>query len=306
MAGSQPGDLGYGIVNVTYDNRDRVATRQDQKGNTLTYDANGNRLNSSAGTVYSWDLDNRLVAAGNHSFEYDALGRRVIVSIGNETSVMVCPDGQLIAVYALAATTSAPAKTFIYGSYVDEPLMQVSGQEKFYFSRNQQYSITGATNAAGQIVERYAYTAYGETIILSPAGTPRVTSSVGNPFTYTGRYNHTEVGLIYFRARYYNTATGEFISRDPLEYVNGMSLYRGYFVPNGMDPSGLLSCEEQCSITCGLSAAIACNLLPPPFNLGCGLTTAIECVAICSLTCDPVPGHCVLRPNMGFGPPMGN
>ena len=32
--------------------------------------------------------------------------------------------------------------------------------------------------------------------------------------------------------------TGEFISRDPLEYVDGMSLYRGYFVPGAMDPSG--------------------------------------------------------------------
>ena len=44
---------------------------------------------------------------------------------------------------------------------------------------------------------------------------------------------------MYFRARYYDPATGEFISRDPLGYVDGMSLYRGYFVPGGVDPSGL-------------------------------------------------------------------
>ncbi len=44
---------------------------------------------------------------------------------------------------------------------------------------------------------------------------------------------------MYFRARYYDPQTGEFISRDPLEYVDGMSLYRGYFVPNGMDPNGM-------------------------------------------------------------------
>lgn len=41
-----------------------------------------------------------------------------------------------------------------------------------------------------------------------------------------------------FRARYYDPATGEFISQDPKEYVDGMSMYRGYFVPNGVDPSG--------------------------------------------------------------------
>ena len=43
---------------------------------------------------------------------------------------------------------------------------------------------------------------------------------------------------MYYRARYYDTGTGEFISQDPLEYVDGMSQYRAYFVPNGMDPSG--------------------------------------------------------------------
>ncbi len=49
------------------------------------------------------------------------------------------------------------------------------------------------------------------------------------------------VALLLIRARYYQPLTGEFTSRDPLEYVDGMSLYRGYFVPNAVDPFGL--CE---------------------------------------------------------------
>jgi len=43
---------------------------------------------------------------------------------------------------------------------------------------------------------------------------------------------------MYFRARYYDRVTGEFTSRDPLEFVDGMSLYRAYFVPNHTDPKG--------------------------------------------------------------------
>ena len=46
------------------------------------------------------------------------------------------------------------------------------------------------------------------------------------------------VALLLIRARYYDPTTGEFTSRDPLEYVDGMSLYRGYFVPSGVDPFG--------------------------------------------------------------------
>ncbi|EDM28834.1 hypothetical protein LNTAR_13497 [Lentisphaera araneosa HTCC2155] len=43
-----------------------------------------------------------------------------------------------------------------------------------------------------------------------------------------------------FRARYYSTELGQFISRDPLEYVDGMNMYSGYFARQfGVDPSGL-------------------------------------------------------------------
>ena len=42
-----------------------------------------------------------------------------------------------------------------------------------------------------------------------------------------------------YRARYYSTELGQFISRDPLEYVDGMSMYSGYFAQRMMmDPSG--------------------------------------------------------------------
>ncbi len=47
------------------------------------------------------------------------------------------------------------------------------------------------------------------------------------------------VALLLIRARYYDPLTGEFTSRDPLEYVDGMSLYRGYFGIGGVDPFGL-------------------------------------------------------------------
>jgi len=42
----------------------------------------------------------------------------------------------------------------------------------------------------------------------------------------------------YFCARYYHAQLGRFISRDPLGFVDGMSLYRGYFVPRSVDPFG--------------------------------------------------------------------
>ena len=53
------------------------------------------------------------------------------------------------------------------------------------------------------------------------------------------------VALLLIRARYYDPMTGEFTSRDPLEYVDGMSLYRAYFVPNGTDPFGFQTVVQE-------------------------------------------------------------
>jgi hypothetical protein len=47
--------------------------------------------------------------------------------------------------------------------------------------------------------------------------------------------------LLHKRARYYDVVSGEFISRDPLDYVDGMSQYRGYFVPKSVDPEGSIT-----------------------------------------------------------------
>jgi hypothetical protein len=52
---------------------------------------------------------------------------------------------------------------------------------------------------------------------------------------------------MYFRARYYDPNTGEFTSRDPLEYVDGMSQYRGFqdLPLVGVDDLGDLADEDH-------------------------------------------------------------
>jgi len=70
------------------------------------------------------------------------------------------------------------------------------------YHRNQQFSIVGLTNAAGTLVERYTYTAYGTLSIHAPSGTSRSSSSYSNRYTYTGREWDPDLGLYHFRARW--------------------------------------------------------------------------------------------------------
>ena len=105
--------------------------------------------------------------------------------------------------------------------------------------------MTALTDTSGNVVERYAYTAYGKTTILDGAGAQIATSAYNNPYTFTGRRFDSETGLFYFRARYYDAELGRFIGRDLLGYVDGMSLYAGYFVSGSVDPEGT-ACQDPC------------------------------------------------------------
>src|SRR5882762_7235769 len=71
----------------------------------------------------------------------------------------------------------------------------------------------------------------------------KLTSSTGslvNPFRYTARESDTETGLYYYRARYYDSSVGRFISEDPIGINGGINFYA--FVGNSpvdlVDPSG--------------------------------------------------------------------
>src|SRR6056297_904255 len=51
------------------------------------------------------------------------------------------------------------------------------------FHRNQQYSITALTDGSGSIIERYAYTAYGQPTFARGSGTVLTASAEDNRYT---------------------------------------------------------------------------------------------------------------------------
>ena len=117
---------------------------------------------------------------------------------------------------------------------------RLSGGQRFYVHANHLYSVAAITNSAGAVVERYRYSSYGERTVLTADGvTTRAVSLYNQQVGFTGRYLDKETGLWYFRARYYSGSLGRFVGRDPLGYVDGTSLYNGYFVPNALDPKGM-------------------------------------------------------------------
>jgi RHS repeat-associated protein len=142
---------------------------------------------------------------------------------------------------------SADVASYVYGSYVDEVVayqQTVNGVATRYYPHcNHLYSVAALTNAAGAVVERYSYDAYGKQKITDASGNlTRAKSGVGWDRGFTGYISDQETGLLHARARQYSPTLGRFISRDKVGYVDGALLYGAYFAPNSADPSGNTCC----------------------------------------------------------------
>jgi len=140
---------------------------------------------------------------------------------------------------AATVQSTTAKRQYVYGSYVDEVLSYTNNGTRYFTHNNHLYSPSAITNAAGQVQERYRYDAYGKQTITTATGTVRNQSAVGFSRGFTGYILDEETGLYYARSRMYDSRLGRFIERDLLGYIDGPSLYQGYFVSNGLDPYGL-------------------------------------------------------------------
>ena len=115
------------------------------------------------------------------------------------------------------------------------------------------------------------------------------------PFGYAGEYTDPTTGLIYLRARWYDPATGQFLTRDPL-LATTMEPYRyaGNDPINFGDPTGLSRCGQFSLgglIDCGARAGGWAAEHPGDVLTGAG-------VGVCIAT--GTVGVCVAMAGVGF------
>ena len=98
---------------------------------------------------------------------------------------------------------------YLNGARTDQKLRQVSSTTStpLYFLQDQLGSTVALTNAAGGVVEREQYDAYG-------GGN----GSSLTRYLYTGRELDQGTALYFYRHRYYSPFLGHFISEDPLGF----------------------------------------------------------------------------------------
>jgi len=145
---------------------------------------------------------------------------------------------------------------YIAGPAIDERIAQVdaNGAVK-YIHTDKQNSVVAISNSSGAVISRRGYGSYGETTATQLASND---NSPTHPFGYTGRRWDADLGLYYYRARWYDPELGTFLETDPigsLDYINLYS-YVGLDPMNATDPSGKYTCKvkEVCNaVSVGLA-----------------------------------------------------
>jgi RHS repeat-associated protein len=206
-------------------------------------------------TTYAYNALDKLVridfADGSYSaYGYDVFGRRVERDV-NGTLTRYVYDGDNI-LLEFDGTGNLQAR-YGHGRGTDQPLVMERGGARFFYHADHLGSIRLVTDGVGTIVNRYDYDSSGSFETR--------TEAVVNPFTFTGREFDAESGLYYYRARYYDPATGRFLSRDPIGFASGdLNLYRYAFnnPVNLVDPFGLVVASDYARL--GLVAAGAAGV----------------------------------------------
>ncbi len=109
--------------------------------------------------------------------------------------------------------------------------------QTLYFLQDAMYNVTAASDATGAVEYRLACSLYGqvETLAADYTPTPR---PAGNLLAQQGIFL-TAADLYDNRHRVRDPRLGRFLQEDPAGYVDGMSKYNIYKIPNTVDPTGL-------------------------------------------------------------------
>jgi RHS repeat-associated protein len=230
---------------------------------TYTYDAADRLLVSgSAGhqVSYGWDDRGNLTSNGTFTYTYDSAGRMVeaesitttLVYTYNGDGLRVArSDGSQNTTYAWDLASGLPQVLNDGDTLYVPGVGQWDGDEWTYNLADGLGSVRQVVDAGGCIVRRYTYSPFGR--VLAAQGTR------GSALQYAGEHWDGDAGLLYLRARWYDPATGRFLTRDPFPGFAALPQTQHAYVYVGNNPVNLTDPNGQIApilIAAGVGLAI--------------------------------------------------
>jgi RHS repeat-associated protein len=140
-----------------------------------------------------------------------------------------CPRKQYA--YGIRGRNDLVARdNYRYNSSSGSPSCSSAGKERHYALTDAMGSVTAVASTAGAVVERYSYTAFGQSQVMDASFADRSMSLYDWQTRFHGEQRDEETGYYNYGYRYYLPELGKWPSRDPIEEDGGINLYN--FVGN--------------------------------------------------------------------------
>jgi RHS repeat-associated protein len=244
----------------------------DDQSQAETSDAVGDTI-ATGGKTFAYNSWLKLVSmnGGQVTLAYNGLGQLVAKTTGGVTTQYLTDDLSPTGYPQVVEEISGGAvqRTYTYGLERISELQTINNTPTVsFYQYDGRGTVRMLTDVSGAVTDTYEYDAFGNQI--SHTGT------TPNAYLYRGERYDADLGLYYLRARWYNPATGRFMTRDPYQgsIYDPASLHRYNYAranpANFIDPSGRASAAEY--------GQIALNI----FKNAVGVT-AVQITASCML-----------------------
>lgn len=302
----------------------------DGSGIPVVYDRAGNMTRmpkALAGTSYyeaTWDAWNRLVRVktpgnpggyGSYSgtaldvkYAYDGMTRRTaseVVTGSAPGTTHYYYNAEWKCIEQRLNSTTVPSKQFVFRARGRNDLVfreefQGSLGTRIYALCDNMGSKVAIADKDGVVIERYAFTAFGDLEeIMAPDYTPRTASLCDWETLFHGEVRDAPTGWYNYGYRYCLPQIGKWPSRDPIGEVGGLNLY-GFVGNNGandIDILGYMSYDE--AMIAGSEDAIQKTLASEDKKYG-AISRTEYCGLICRCKDDfkPTPAHPGAKPKV--------
>jgi RHS repeat-associated protein len=174
----------------------------------------------------TYDPTGRLsrVVQGASDIKFEHLGQRLVIERNASGTIL---------------------RRYVHGPGDDEPVVWYEGAgltTRRFLHTDERGSVIAVTNAAGTSIATIKYDEYG----IPQSSVGALSPATSGRFMYTGQAFIPEVGLYYYKARFYSPHYGRFMQTDPIGYKDGINWYA--YVDsdpvNRRDPTGL-TCTQN-------------------------------------------------------------
>ncbi len=197
----------YDYYEFHHDATDRISF---VGGYSVQYDNIGNPT-SYRGNTLTWNRRS-LMSYGNNTYTYNSDGIRIQKTVNGVEHHYILNGMQI------QAEVIETGKTiyYFYDQFGVPTMFRVdeNGTQTWYlYETNIQGDVIGILTTSGTRIATYVYDAWGRVTV---SGSNLAVANL-NPIRYRGYYYDSETQLYYLQSRYYDPATGRFISADGVE-----------------------------------------------------------------------------------------